>query len=114
MTRSSRSRRLVWIVPLLVFAAACPPKPPTPPPPPPGNSGPDALVGFDNKSNGAVAESTHAADRNAFDETEDLSDGLGPLYNAQSCRECHQNTVSGGASQVTELRVGHNGPDGKF
>ena len=43
-----------------------------------------------------------------------MTDGLGPLYNAQSCRECHQNPVSGAASQVTELRVGHLGPDGRF
>jgi len=34
-------------------------------------------------------------------------DGLGPTYNAQSCRECHQNIVSGGASQVTVQRTGH-------
>lgn len=103
----------MWIAPLLLIVAACPPKPPTPPPPP-GNTGPEALVGFDNQSNGAVAESVHDADREAFDEAEDIGDGLGPLYNAQACRECHQNTVSGGASQVAELRVGHNGPDGKF
>jgi CxxC motif-containing protein (DUF1111 family) len=45
---------------------------------------------------------------------EAISDGLGPLYNAQSCRECHQNPVSGGPSQITELRVGHRGPDGRF
>jgi CxxC motif-containing protein (DUF1111 family) len=49
-----------------------------------------------------------------FDEAEQLSDGLGPLYNAQSCRECHQSPVSGAASQVTELRVGYQGPDGRF
>jgi CxxC motif-containing protein (DUF1111 family) len=103
----------MWIAPLFLLIVACRPTPPAPPPPP-GNSGPEALVGFDNRSNGAVAESTHAADLEAFDETEDVGDGLGPLYNAQACRECHQNTVSGGASQVTELRVGHNGPDGKF
>ena len=30
-----------------------------------------------------------------------------PIYNAQSCAECHQNPVSGGISQVTELRAGH-------
>src|SRR5512142_3399035 len=113
MTPACRSRRLMWIAPLLLIVAACPPKPPTPSPPP-GNTGPEALVGFDNQSNGAVAESVHDADREAFDEAEDIADGLGPLYNAQACRECHQNTVSGGASQVAELRVGHNGPDGKF
>ncbi len=43
-----------------------------------------------------------------------MDDGLGPLYNAQSCRECHQNPTSGGVSQITELRVGHLGPDGRF
>jgi CxxC motif-containing protein (DUF1111 family) len=45
---------------------------------------------------------------------EGVADGLGPLYNAQSCRECHQNPTSGGASQITELRVGHLGPDHRF
>ena len=49
-----------------------------------------------------------------FEEVELVSDGLGPLYNAQSCRECHQSPVSGAASQVAELRVGHLGPDGHF
>src|SRR5947207_14892873 len=59
-------------------------------------------------------DATHAADQAKFEETEAISDGLGPLYNAQSCRECHQNTVSGGSNQISELRVGHRGPDGKF
>lgn len=75
---------------------------------------PEAPTGFDNKSNGSVDDTTHLADEAKFDETEQLSDGLGPLYNAQSCRECHQNPVSGAGSQVTELRVGHQGPDGHF
>jgi CxxC motif-containing protein (DUF1111 family) len=74
----------------------------------------DAPTGFDNKSNGMVDDATHQADQTKFDEVEQISDGLGPLYNAQSCRECHQSPVSGAASQVTELRVGHNGPDGRF
>lgn len=75
---------------------------------------PEAPTGFDNKTNGLVDDATHQADQTKFEEVEQLSDGLGPLYNAQSCRECHQNPVSGAASQVTELRVGHNGPDGRF
>lgn len=74
----------------------------------------DAPTGFDNKTNGMVDDATHQADQTKFEETEQSSDGLGPLYNAQSCRECHQNPVSGAASQVTELRVGHLGPDGHF
>src|SRR5205085_4340169 len=45
-------------------------------------------------------------DRFIFEEVEDIADGLGPTYNAQSCRECRQNVVTGGASQVTVLRSG--------
>src|SRR5213080_182912 len=75
---------------------------------------PEAPTGFDSKSNGLVDDPTHAADQARFEETEAISDGLGPLYNAQSCRECHQNPTSGGSSQVNELRAGHRGADGKF
>jgi CxxC motif-containing protein (DUF1111 family) len=75
---------------------------------------PEAPTGFDNKTNGIVDDVTHQADQVKFEGIEQLSDGLGPLYNAQSCAECHQSPVSGGASQVTELRVGHQGPDGRF
>ena len=74
----------------------------------------EAPTGFDNKSNGVVDDATHQADQTKFEEVEQLSDGLGPLYNAQSCRECHQSPVSGAASQVAELRVGHQGPEGHF
>jgi CxxC motif-containing protein (DUF1111 family) len=74
----------------------------------------EAPTGFDGKSNGMVDDATHQGDQMKFEEVEQLADGLGPLYNAQSCRECHQNPVSGAASQVTELRVGHQGPDGHF
>ena len=45
-------------------------------------------------------------DRFIFEEVEGVSDGLGPIYNAQSCRECHQNVVTGGASQIAEHRTG--------
>jgi len=74
----------------------------------------EAPAGFDNKGNGVVDDPTHQADQAKFDEVEGVPDGLGPLYNAQSCRECHQNPTSGGASQITELRVGHLGPDHRF
>src|SRR5271157_1942793 len=91
---------LLAIVILVLVAAALPPV--------------EAPAGFDNKSNGLADDATHQADQKTFEEVEQLSDGLGPLYNAQSCRECHQNPVSGAASQVTELRVGHLGPEGHF
>src|SRR5258708_28947831 len=75
---------------------------------------PEAPSGFDNKTNGLVDDATHTADQAKFDSVEQISDGLGPLYNAQACRECHQSPVSGGASQVTELRVGHLRRDAHF
>jgi len=84
------------------------------PPPPPTPAGPEAAMGFDTLSNGLVSDVVHAADRKTFDDIEEIADGLGPIYNAQSCRECHQNPISGGASQVAELRVGRLGPDGRF
>ncbi|TMI90758.1 MAG: hypothetical protein E6H00_05925 [Bacillati bacterium ANGP1] len=68
---------------------------------------PEAPSAFDGVSNGLVDSTTHQTDQSRFDEVEGVDDGLGPLYNAQSCRECHQNPVSGATSQITELRVGH-------
>src|SRR5882724_5228647 len=68
----------------------------------------DASTGFDNLSNGFSDAARRLADQKFFEEIEHIApDGLGPLYNAQSCRECHQTPVTGAASQVTELRVGH-------
>ena len=66
----------------------------------------EAPAGFDNLTNGFEPQANMDADRAKFDEVEQISDGLGPNYNAQSCRECHQNPVSGTISQVTELRAG--------
>ncbi len=115
MAAASRSHRVMCLALLVSLVAACQQQPPAPPPhQPPDPGGPDARTGFDNLSNGAVTDSIHSTDREAFDEVEEIADGLGPLYNAQSCRECHQNPTSGGASQVTELRVGHRGRDGRF
>ncbi|MBZ5616678.1 MAG: hypothetical protein LAO23_21945 [Acidobacteriia bacterium] len=76
---------------------------------------PEAVTGFDDQSNGFSDLSRRQADQKGFEETEHLApDGLGPLYNAQSCRECHQTPVTGAASQVTELRVGHLDAHGQF
>jgi CxxC motif-containing protein (DUF1111 family) len=97
-----------------LFAAACAAAPPVNPGHPGGPPPPPAPTGFDGASNGVTDDATHKADQDKFDEIELLADGLGPLYNAQSCRECHQNPVSGGPSQVLELRAGHKGRDGHF
>ena len=74
----------------------------------------EAPTGFDNSTNGFVNQDTFQADLAKFEQVEAIADGLGPLYNAQSCRECHQNPVSGAASQITELRVGHLDRKGRF
>jgi len=65
----------------------------------------EAPAGFDNKNNGFTPQATFDADLATFEEFETNADGLGPVYNAQSCRECHQNPVTGAGSQVTELRA---------
>jgi CxxC motif-containing protein (DUF1111 family) len=82
----------------------------------------EAPTGFDNLTNGfdpqgqdfdSLNEDNVKAGRSfndnrfIFEEVETVKDGLGPTYNAQSCRECHQNIVTGGASQVTVQRAGH-------
>jgi len=104
---------------LALYATACSTSPPASLTPSTGHSKSappltQTPTGFDNESKGTVDERTHAADQGKFEQIEAISDGLGPLFNAQSCRECHQSPVVGGASQVMELRLGHNGPDGKF
>src|SRR5258706_4973652 len=57
---------------------------------------------------------TFLGDKAAFEARETKADGLGPVYNAQSCTECHQNRVTGGSSQIMELRAGHSAPNGTF
>src|SRR5256885_15710384 len=95
---------------LSLVATACSAGPPTSGP----STAPPAPTGFDDKSNGVADDATHQADQAKFEEFEAIDDGLGPLFNAQSCRECHQNPVSGGPSQGLELRIRHKGADGNF
>jgi CxxC motif-containing protein (DUF1111 family) len=68
----------------------------------------EAATGFDDSSINTffVTDAAHHQDQLTFDQVDEIPDGLGPVYNAQSCRECHKNTVSGGGSQVLELRAG--------
>jgi CxxC motif-containing protein (DUF1111 family) len=68
----------------------------------------EAPTGFDNLTNGFSTQAAMDAAKAIFaTEVEEIADGLGPVYNAQSCRECHQNPVIGGGSQITEFRAGH-------
>jgi len=66
--------------------------------------------GSQSTSNGLVepAGDSFALDQKIYETIHDVNSGLGPVYNGRACAECHQNPVSGGASQFTELRVGHD------
>jgi CxxC motif-containing protein (DUF1111 family) len=81
----------------------------------------EASAAFDNRTNGfdpqgpafdSIDEETVVPlrsfndNRFIFEEVEGVADGLGPTFNAQACRECHQNIVTGGASQIAEHRTG--------
>jgi CxxC motif-containing protein (DUF1111 family) len=72
-----------------------------------GQAANEAPAAFDNETNGFAKQNKFKNAREAFEEREEISDGLGPCYNAQSCAECHQNPVSGAVSQIVELRAGH-------
>ena len=67
----------------------------------------EAPTGFDNVTNGHISQADFDAALEEFVEQEQIGEGLGPVYNAQSCGECHQNPVTGGPTQIGELRAGH-------
>lgn len=66
----------------------------------------EAPAGFDDQTNGFVTQAQFNADKEIFDELEEIDEGLGPVYNDLACGNCHQNPVSGSGSQIKELRVG--------
>jgi len=116
MTRTCHSARVVL---LGVLAAACPAMAqPSATEAPAGFDTPTlaANPGSQSTSNG-IAEppgDTYALDQQIYELIHDVNTGLGPVYNGRACAECHQNPVSGGASQFTELRAGHRDASGTF
>jgi len=72
--------------------------------------------GSQSRSNGIVQPpgDTYVLDQQTYEQENDPSTGLGPVYNARACADCHQNPVSGGASQFTEIRAGHLDANGNF
>jgi CxxC motif-containing protein (DUF1111 family) len=72
--------------------------------------------GSQSVSNGTAEPSgdTYALDQSKFEQDHDASTGLGPVFNARACADCHQNPVTGGASQFTEIRAGHLDGNGNF
>jgi CxxC motif-containing protein (DUF1111 family) len=75
---------------------------------------PLAPAAFDNQTNGFLSQFQFDQARAVFEKRKEPVDGLGPLYNAQACAECHQNPVSGGLSQIMELRAGRKDATGQF
>ena len=85
-----------------------------------------AKAGFDNLTNGyapqgpdfntitrenVIPTRSFNDGRFIFEQTETPATGIGPIYNAESCAACHQNVVTGGASQTTIQRTGHTEGD---
>ena len=72
--------------------------------------------GSQSVSNGIAEPSgdTYALDQSKFEQDHDAATGLGPVFNARACADCHQNPVSGGSSQFTEVRAGHLDVNGNF
>jgi CxxC motif-containing protein (DUF1111 family) len=69
----------------------------------------EAPAAFDELTNGFDTPAEFAEHLKAFKEEEDAEkDGLGPVYNATSCVSCHQNPITGGSSQIAEIRAGHH------
>ena len=69
----------------------------------------EAPTGFDNLTNGNVAQTDMDASRKTFETPEVFTDGIGPCFNNISCVSCHQSPFgqTGTGSQITELRAGH-------
>jgi CxxC motif-containing protein (DUF1111 family) len=54
------------------------------------------------------------AGKDDFEEIETTDEGLGPVFNATGCAECHDQGGVGGAGTGIETRFGRIGPDGRF
>jgi len=68
----------------------------------------EAPAGVDNVTADPVTanQPQHIADEETFAERDTIDKGLGPVFNMRSCADCHQHPITGGISQVNELRAG--------
>jgi hypothetical protein len=66
----------------------------------------EAPTGFDGESNGFIVGLGFEEAKEEFTGPETAADGLGPVFNAAGCGECHSTPVLGGSSQVVERRAG--------
>jgi CxxC motif-containing protein (DUF1111 family) len=120
---------------MIVTAHSEPPSPATNPHHPgPGPAPTPTITGFGNPLPGLTTDELlkFSAGKAQFQVIDGPAEGLGPLFNAQSCFACHtqpatlapsttsgvssnpQVTTPGGASAFTESRAGRLNPDGSF
>jgi CxxC motif-containing protein (DUF1111 family) len=66
----------------------------------------EAPSGFDDKTNGFVTQAVFNAGMGAFNKHYFERDGLGPVFNLQTCLRCHQFPTIGGAGLITLVRAG--------
>jgi hypothetical protein len=78
------------------------------------NLAPEEPSGFDNQTNGYLSQTQYDDFRQAFEKTESVADGLGPLFNDVSWVNCDQSPVTGGGSATLETRVGKVRRNGQF
>lgn len=67
----------------------------------------EAPAGYDGLTNGSTTQAAMNSAAEVFTEIDTPATGLGPIYNATSCVDCHQNMAVGGAAETTVLRAGH-------
>ena len=77
-----------------------------PPGPAPFAAPTEAPTGFDGLTNGFVTQAEMDEAAEEFTGPETVADGLGPIFNAAGCGECHTMPLLGGSSQITERRAG--------
>lgn len=90
--------------PIPANAPAARPPAPQPPAPPPRPSAPqfgDPLSGLTGVQLAAFTDG-----KTDFREVETPGDGLGPIFNGNSCAACHNGPALGGSSNITATRFG--------
>src|SRR5262245_49423289 len=76
----------------------------SPPPPPPPALG-DSLAGLTRAQRAQFEEG-----KEVFEREFEPATGLGPLFNANSCAECHENPVVGGVGDEIEVHASRIDP----
>ncbi|MDB5345579.1 MAG: hypothetical protein JWP89_3956 [Schlesneria sp.] len=85
-----------------------PPPPPPPPPQQPPKQPPQAIPQFGDPVTGLTGQQLAAfnAGKAEFTDRELPADGLGPIFNRDSCVACHSGPAVGGSSNITATRFG--------